>query len=723
MSKFEESNFYKALQDFFINADKKTFLQFLAEFYNRTEGIIDKDNIQDDLIKELRELYLEFNEKGIDDNVVREKVNYFLENNVKIKHILEKLDTKTDYYVTSSEFKAIGDCNDVSGTGTDNTIMFTNLMTQKNIRIPKGKFLITDTINITGNIIIEGSGIYETMLIFNNEDTMKSMFEKTDSSISFLTIRNITIKTLNNNKIFNLNSSCNIDFERVYLIGKNKQGVGIEIKESDFVRIEHLKLAQLDKGLVFKEDDKTAKSSTQIYVKNINGSNINIGVESRGLEKALFEGVDFMEVNTGFVFNGNNDRVELNKCHVESFYEKGIVIENKSNHLTLNDCSIILPKPSSTHGIHENYNGDKNSIKLNNTFIAENTSNSDYKQLIFNGIMEYKAKNFIKGNWRSWLDSEDTQQPFRCVTNQNIITLDYTPKKIGDIDFSDLDSLTKNNIVSVTSTDLNGFNKLDVNCNSDSSICKTFNLKKGIHTVIVEAEDLYTTGLRSAKVFIRQLFNPYKYIYNASPRNLDYKGLIFEYYANQENRVQKKIIPFYVEVEGNYSIGITFDGSGSGKALIGKFVVYQGIANDFVVNDSISITNKLVSQTFTPEIKATVTNGEHIYSTNNGNYNHIPELKMINFDIYINCTIDNTIDGEIQIALPTGIPVAKNNVACNIAFLKGFYDGKMICANIPAGMKNIKLTQTDTTGVRSYIQGTDIRGKTIGLMISGTYFY
>ena len=100
MSKFEESNFYKALQDFFINADKKTFLQFLAEFYNRTEGIINKDNIQDDLIKELRELYLEFNEKGIDENIVREKVNYFLENSVKIKNISSQLDTsvKKSYY-------------------------------------------------------------------------------------------------------------------------------------------------------------------------------------------------------------------------------------------------------------------------------------------------------------------------------------------------------------------------------------------------------------------------------------------------------------------------------------------------------------------------------------------------------------------------------------------------------------------------------------------------
>ena len=96
MSKFEESNFYKALQDFFINADKKTFLQFLAEFYNRTEGIIDKNNIQDDLIKELRELYLELNEKGIDENIVREKVNYFLENSLKIKDVISKLNTNTN---------------------------------------------------------------------------------------------------------------------------------------------------------------------------------------------------------------------------------------------------------------------------------------------------------------------------------------------------------------------------------------------------------------------------------------------------------------------------------------------------------------------------------------------------------------------------------------------------------------------------------------------------
>lgn len=91
MIKFEESEFYKLIQDFFIHNDKKTFTQFLGEFYNRTEGIIDKNNIQDDLIKELQELYIEFNEKGIDNNIVREKVNYFIENSIKIQNINKQL--------------------------------------------------------------------------------------------------------------------------------------------------------------------------------------------------------------------------------------------------------------------------------------------------------------------------------------------------------------------------------------------------------------------------------------------------------------------------------------------------------------------------------------------------------------------------------------------------------------------------------------------------------
>lgn len=109
MIKFEESDFYKLIQDFFVNNDKKTFIQFLGEFYNRTQGIIDKNIVQDDLIKELLELYFKFNEEGIDENIVREKIDTYIHQldidgrlNRTLEHITKKVDTeineaKTDF--------------------------------------------------------------------------------------------------------------------------------------------------------------------------------------------------------------------------------------------------------------------------------------------------------------------------------------------------------------------------------------------------------------------------------------------------------------------------------------------------------------------------------------------------------------------------------------------------------------------------------------------------
>lgn len=111
MLEFKESKFYKLLQDFFINNNKETFLQMLGEFYNRTESIIEKDENQDKIINELRELYLELNEKGIDENIVIEKVNYFVENNVKIKDIIVKLIINTN---------KIEDVNTKVSTNTNN---------------------------------------------------------------------------------------------------------------------------------------------------------------------------------------------------------------------------------------------------------------------------------------------------------------------------------------------------------------------------------------------------------------------------------------------------------------------------------------------------------------------------------------------------------------------------------------------------------------------------
>lgn len=183
MSKFEESNFYKALQDFFINNNKDTFLQFLAEFYNRTEGIIDKNKIQDDLIKELRELYLEFNEKGIDENIVREKVNYFLENSLKINDIISKLNRNSNNIQNiSSQMDTKANKNDLQfinvkwfgtkGDGvTDDTQSLQDAIDYaynngiEEVYIPLGEYKITKTLNLHFNLKLKGAGSNKTYII------------------------------------------------------------------------------------------------------------------------------------------------------------------------------------------------------------------------------------------------------------------------------------------------------------------------------------------------------------------------------------------------------------------------------------------------------------------------------------------------------------------------------------------------------------------------------
>ena len=160
MVEFKESKFYKLLQDFFINNDKETFTQFLAEFYNRTEGIIIKNDMQDELIKELREMFLLFNEEGIDENIIREKVNQYLENNEVIENISTQLENN------------IYDFSTLIGNGViDETKIlqqiFDNIKPNSRVQFPKGKKIkISKPIELkVDNVIIDGNNCE---LIWNN---------------------------------------------------------------------------------------------------------------------------------------------------------------------------------------------------------------------------------------------------------------------------------------------------------------------------------------------------------------------------------------------------------------------------------------------------------------------------------------------------------------------------------------------------------------------------
>ena len=167
MIEFTESKFYKALQDFFVKNDKETFLQFLAEFYNRTESIIEKNGVQDDLIKELRDMYIKFNEEGIDENIVREKVNYFVENNEKIQDIITKIlknannikniNSQIDIIrnkviVTFDDFGAKGDIDTDDTEAIKKAIAWAK-ENNKPIYLMDKRYRVTDTIDV-GNVAI-----------------------------------------------------------------------------------------------------------------------------------------------------------------------------------------------------------------------------------------------------------------------------------------------------------------------------------------------------------------------------------------------------------------------------------------------------------------------------------------------------------------------------------------------------------------------------------------
>ena len=181
MIECNESNFYKALQDFFMNNDKETFLQFLAEFYNRTEGIIDKNKNQDEIIKELRELYVEFNEKGIDNNIVREKVNYFIENSARIKNIISKLNINRNNIETTN-------------SRIDNLIIHSGNGSVNNAEIIDGRTGIDGTsYTLIGNNIRETSNnIYS---FINNAFDFKN-----ETLTNLLNVNNMTV-----NKMINAN--------------------------------------------------------------------------------------------------------------------------------------------------------------------------------------------------------------------------------------------------------------------------------------------------------------------------------------------------------------------------------------------------------------------------------------------------------------------------------------------------------------------------------------
>ena len=346
MIEFKESKFYKLLQDFFINNDKETFIQFLAEFYNKTEGIIIKNEKQDEIIKELREMFLLFNEEGIDENIVREKVNYFVENNEKIQDIRTKLIANTNNIKNvNSQLDSMSTVVDkyvfLNTDGTDDKAIERALMDIPNggeVVFSNREYIISKTITLKTGQRLKGQSRHTTIKLKDNSNcdviSLASLKEKRCE------IRDITI---DGNKD---NQSC---------------GSGLSIINDythEYYDIRHvidnvLILRCKEKGLVVRGRGESIFSKIQVQEIGTVGFDIetwdsffdNLSAGHCGEEAFLLNTTNcrfttLKAWGSKIGINLKGKRNSLVNCDTQDTIERGIQISGKNNSIVTNIESV-----------------------------------------------------------------------------------------------------------------------------------------------------------------------------------------------------------------------------------------------------------------------------------------------------------------------------------------------------------------------------------------------
>lgn len=608
MSKFEESKFYKSLQDFFINNNKDTFLQFIAEFYNRTEGIIDKNKIQDELIKELRELYLEFNEKGIDENIVREKVNYFLENSLKIKDINSKLNINTnnieninsqmEYKVNKNElplinvkwFGAKGDNVTDDTQAIQNAINYAFNNGFETVYIPSGEYKISETLKLHFNLKLKGAGSTKSFFIVENIEEYVIIYgDKYSYGDSKGEISNLCIKSSNeicmskgvflnsgikfydfycyklksaihanngkyidNLKIINSTFAYCCGGENFYVIDLRGNMDSLEIEGVHIVDA----YTELSEGESYFTNYRglMVSGSTGGYIKNsiINNCIIIENVHGFSIENLHNEGSQHT------TYKGNKSYIKIVNSNVEisnSYLHKrvdgeNIIITNKNNADTHDACNVILNNviidiTSNTYKYIGNYMLTDEILKTNFTTLKLNNCFVRH-----NFSASWTTTNELRGVRIRDIEVFNTHSSYlsyNClISNDNNILTD-TPIISQNTNITNSNMLTYSNSSVKVPWFINDTNKTYyINC----VLC--FDYTRKLALIKNVTEQVISNVNRDKGILIR--FN--KSVFT------DGKGLEFIYYRGETSEVYNKIcrIPlsmsYYVFDTGTHVMGV-----------------------------------------------------------------------------------------------------------------------------------------------------------------------
>ena len=345
----------------FYNINNENFIEFLSKFYGDILEIKGNNESHKNVLNELFLLYTELNEKGIDENIVREKVNYFLENSLKIKDVISKLNTNTnniENITTQFDNKAneiyIEEFNGNTDTekikNAIKSISDKGTIRLKNKSYNFNNFVLSEGVNLigSGNTIINSLG-NGTLIKTTNNNTISDLIVNDNG----YNIKAIDLGQIGGSETNYCNNST-INNVTINLSHKSSQGIRIGHGENNkVINNTIINKATIGDGessgiglAIYSDSPNRCKSVfiSNNYVKGFyygispwgTGTRINVQVDGNIVEDCSYIGINMYHSTLSQVLNNNVYNCKIGIFADTTSYNgnkgRGTIVSNNSVH-------------------------------------------------------------------------------------------------------------------------------------------------------------------------------------------------------------------------------------------------------------------------------------------------------------------------------------------------------------------------------------------------------
>lgn len=352
----------------------------------------------------------------------------------------------------------------------------------------------------------------------------------------------------------------------------------INARQMDFLFVQNVRAYDYDE-LLRVDSNKTngERDNTQIRVKSLYGSRVNLGVFLGEVDKAQIEGVDIMTCGSGYYFKGGNRRVMVVTTHVENFGKTGydakplgaslngygfyFPLDTIQEQILLDHCSVFTNTGENPlRGLFQGRSGaSAMDLVVRQSYLAPTGSGGNYKAMELHqgmrweGYWPYASSEVVLGDaglTNRFMDLAIDEMGWKAKAgSKNLLPGDRAI------------NLTKTAGGTVTIVDSTSDDFPDgdvVTMDSGSELYEVIHLTPGWYTFVLSAEPI--TGNPQASVrddpttVNRRMLNPF----------------------NAPTTYERMFrMPFRIDNAGNVRVGFRAIGAGSSSFRIGRMALVR----------------------------------------------------------------------------------------------------------------------------------------------------